>query len=60
MWLGVWERNFRAQKFYRKYGFVDIGAHTFTLGRDHQTDLLMAPADRTERSAAQRAVIGKP
>lgn len=42
MWLGVWERNFRAQKFYRKFGFADIGTHTFVLGHDRQTDLLMA------------------
>ena len=42
MWLGVWERNFRAQKFYRKFGFADIGTHTFVLGDDRQTDLLMA------------------
>lgn len=42
MWLGVWERNFRAQAFYRKFGFTEIGRHTFTLGRDRQTDLLMA------------------
>ena len=44
MWLGVWERNFRAQAFYRKFGFSEIGRHTFTLGRDRQTDLLMALA----------------
>ena len=42
LWLGVWERNHRAQKFYRKCGFVEIGSHTFVLGRDRQTDLLMA------------------
>jgi ribosomal protein S18 acetylase RimI-like enzyme len=42
LWLGVWERNFRAQAFYRKYQFVEIGSHTFTLGHDRQTDLLMA------------------
>ena len=42
LWLGVWERNLRAQKFYRKCGFADIGSHTFVLGRDRQTDLLMA------------------
>ena len=42
LWLGVWERNPRAQAFYRKYGFVDVGAHTFVLGSDHQTDRLMA------------------
>lgn len=42
LWLGVWEHNIRAQKFYRKYDFADIGAHTFELGRDRQTDRLMA------------------
>ena len=42
LWLGVWERNFRAQKFYRKCGFVDAGTHIFMLGDDPQTDLLMS------------------
>ena len=42
LWLGVWERNPRAQAFYRKYGFVDVGSHTFVVGSDPQTDRLMA------------------
>lgn len=41
VWLGVWERNPRAQAFYRKAGFTDVGAHTFVLGRDVQTDRVM-------------------
>lgn len=41
MWLGVWEFNPRAQAFYRKNGFREIGRHTFQLGSDPQTDLLM-------------------
>jgi ribosomal protein S18 acetylase RimI-like enzyme len=41
LWLGVWERNVRAQKFYRKCGFIEIGTQTFVLGRDPQTDLVM-------------------
>jgi ribosomal protein S18 acetylase RimI-like enzyme len=41
MWLGVWERNFRAQAFYRKLGFVDVGAQQFVLGTDVQTDRIM-------------------
>ena len=44
LWLGVWERNFRARAFYRKCGFTDVGAHTFVLGSDRQTDLIMAKA----------------
>ena len=42
MWLGVWEHNVRAVAFYRKFGFVDVGAHEFRLGSDIQTDRLMA------------------
>lgn len=38
LWLGVWERNFRAQAFYRKCGFVDVGSHLFLVGTDPQTD----------------------
>lgn len=41
MWLGVWEYNPRAQAFYRKYGFREVGKHVFLLGSDAQTDLLM-------------------
>lgn len=41
MWLGVWEFNPRAQAFYRKYGFREVGKHIFQLGSDAQTDLLM-------------------
>ena len=37
-WLGVWERNARAQAFYRKQGFAPVGTHTFVLGTDEQTD----------------------
>ena len=41
VWLGVWERNDRAQAFYRKWGFRDIGAKTFTVGQDVQNDRVM-------------------
>ena len=41
LWLGVWERNDRAQAFYRKCGFVDVGSQPFMLGRDRQTDRIM-------------------
>jgi len=41
MWLGVWEFNPRAQRFYEKNGFTVVGKHTFQLGTDPQTDLLM-------------------
>ena len=41
MWLGVWEYNFRAQKFYEKLGFKRVGKHIFQLGSDPQIDLVM-------------------
>jgi diamine N-acetyltransferase len=41
LWLGVWERNVRAQAFYRKWGFRDVGAQAFLLGGDLQTDRVM-------------------
>jgi ribosomal protein S18 acetylase RimI-like enzyme len=41
MWLGVWERNFRAAAFYRKYGFERVGEQPFILGSDVQTDWVL-------------------
>jgi ribosomal protein S18 acetylase RimI-like enzyme len=38
LWLGVWERNERAKSFYRKRGFIRVGAQVFMLGSDRQTD----------------------
>lgn len=41
IWLGVWEKNFRALSFYRKHGFTQFGTHPFRLGNEEQTDLVM-------------------
>ena len=41
LWLGVWEHNSRAQAFYRKWNFREVGTHVFQLGEDPQTDILM-------------------
>ena len=39
VWLGVWEFNIRAQKFYKKYGFENSGfTHDFPIGNTPQTD----------------------
>jgi len=39
VWLGVWEYNLRAQKFYEKYSFVNSGhTHDFPIGSTPQTD----------------------
>jgi diamine N-acetyltransferase len=47
VWLGVWERNTGARRFYERWGFSFAGEVGFDLGDDRQTDLLMSrPAPR--------------
>jgi len=41
VWLGVWGKNQRAVRFYKKNGFVEFDQHIFKLGNKEQTDLLM-------------------
>ena len=41
IWLGVWEENPKAIRFYEKNGFVVFDKHIFQLGTDQQTDILM-------------------
>ncbi|HEY6101414.1 MAG TPA: GNAT family N-acetyltransferase, partial [Anaeromyxobacter sp.] len=41
LWLGVWEKNPRAIRFYAKFGFREVGDQTFVLGSDPQRDLVM-------------------
>ena len=41
MWLGVWENNLDAIKFYQRQGFVVFGSHNFKFGDDDQNDFLM-------------------
>jgi len=41
IWLGVWEKNINAIRFYEKQGFKKFDTHIFKLGEDHQVDNLM-------------------
>jgi ribosomal protein S18 acetylase RimI-like enzyme len=41
IWLGVWEKNHRALRFYEKNGFAEFDRHIFKLGDDLQTDIMM-------------------
>lgn len=41
IWLGVWEENPRAIRFYEKNGFSAFDKHIFQLGNDEQTDIMM-------------------
>ncbi|MCD6063934.1 MAG: spermine/spermidine N-acetyltransferase [Flavipsychrobacter sp.] len=41
LWLGVWENNPGAIRFYERFGFRKFGEHIFQLGTDEQTDWMM-------------------
>ena len=41
LWLGVWEHNARAIRFYEKNGLRIFGSHPFPFGDEIQTDWLM-------------------
>lgn len=41
VWLAVWEHNTKAIHFYQKLGFIDFDKHSFLLGDDLQTDIMM-------------------
>ena len=41
IWLGVWEKNKNAIRFYERHGFHIISSHEFRMGDDIQTDILM-------------------
>ena len=41
VWLGVWEHNPRAIRFYQRFGYSAVGDHVFVVGTDPQRDLVM-------------------
>jgi len=41
IWLGVWEENPKAIRFYEKNGFIAFDQHVFKMGDDEQTDIMM-------------------
>ena len=41
IWLGVWEKNLAAIKFYKSFSFKPFSKHSFKLGKDIQTDVLL-------------------
>lgn len=41
VWLGVWEKNVNAIRFYESNGFVQFDKHNFQLGDELQTDVMM-------------------
>ena len=41
IWLGVWEQNSGAIRFYQRHGFKKFGEHVYRIGQDEQTDWLL-------------------
>jgi ribosomal protein S18 acetylase RimI-like enzyme len=41
IWLGVWDVNVDAIRFYKRHGFDIFSSHPFIFGDEVQTDLLM-------------------
>lgn len=41
LWLGVWENNPNAIRFYQRHGYIKFGTHSFYIGNDKQTDWLL-------------------
>lgn len=42
IWLGVWDQNDRAIRFYERWEFETVGTRSFAMGPELQNDLLMA------------------
>lgn len=41
IWLGVYSENFRAQKFYAKFGFEVVGEYEYIVGRCRDREFIM-------------------
>lgn len=41
IYLGVWEENYKARKFYANYGFEDFGTYLYYVGRHVDNELIL-------------------
>jgi len=48
VWLQAWEGNAVALRFYRKWGFLEVGEAPFKLGPELQRDLVLARSLRPD------------
>jgi diamine N-acetyltransferase len=46
IYLGVWEHNHKAQRFYTRYGFTHVGEHYFLVGNHADRDLIWCRQNR--------------
>ena len=53
VWLQAWEHAEVALRFYRKWGFLEVGEAPFQLGPEKQRDLILARSLRPDLAGAQ-------
>ena len=41
LWIGVWSKNFGAQRFYVRYGFEKVGEYEFPVGRVRDLEYIL-------------------
>ncbi|MFL6958735.1 GNAT family N-acetyltransferase [Nocardiopsis yanglingensis] len=41
LWVGVWEENFGAQRFYARYGCSKVGEYDFIVGDTHDREFIL-------------------
>ena len=58
MWLGVWEKNTNAIRFYQKHNFTKFDTHPYFIGKDKQTDWLMGYELKKASSVMKRLKNG--
>lgn len=41
LWVGVWSENFGAQRFYARYGCVQVGSYDFVVGDSRDLEFIL-------------------
>jgi diamine N-acetyltransferase len=41
LYIGVWSKNFGAQRFYGRYGFVKVGEYGFPVGKTVDREFIL-------------------
>ncbi len=46
LWIGVWNENLGAQRFYARYGFVKVGEYLFPVGDTNDHEFILRRSKR--------------
>ena len=42
LWIGVWSKNFGAQRFYERLGFAKVGEYEFPVGQTRDQEFILS------------------